>query len=262
MKIKDQIQQELFFNKTPNRIISLVPSQTELLVNLGLENRLVGITKFCVHPKGLLKRKEIIGGTKQINVDKIKALKPDFIICNKEENTKEIVQICSEITPTYVSDIYTIADTIDFINDIGLILDCKTSAKKMTNTILKSYTKFRQFTQNKSKLKVVYFIWANPYMVVGGNNFIDHILQINNFYNVYKNRNRYPQIELKFLPKIDLVLLSSEPFPFKEKHALEIKKYTNAKIHFVDGEMFSWFGSRLLLSFNYFKNLRKSLDLI
>ncbi len=244
------------------RIISLVPSQTELLVDLGLENELVGITKFCVHPKGLLKRKEIIGGTKQINIDKIKALKPDFILCNKEENTKEIVQICTEIAPTYVSDIYTIADTIGFISDIGLILDCKYAAKKMTDAIVKSYTKFKQFAQNKPKLKVAYFIWANPYMVVGGNNFIDQMLQINNFDNVYKNQNRYPQIELESLPELDLVLLSSEPFPFKEKHCLEIKKYTNATIHFVDGEMFSWFGSRLLLSFTYFKEFRKNLDLI
>ena len=113
MKFQDQIGRILELEKTPKRIICLVPSLTELLVDLGLEDCIVGITKFCIHPTHLKQTKAIVGGTKNINVDKIKALNPDIILCNKEENSKEIVKICEEIAPTHVSDIFTINDNLN-----------------------------------------------------------------------------------------------------------------------------------------------------
>ncbi len=255
MIIKDQINRKLKIPKTPKRIISLVPSLTELLVDLGLEKQIVGITKFCIYPKHLLKTKTIVGGTKQINLDKIKALKPDFILCNKEENTKEIVSEIEKIAPTYVSDINTINDTLELIKRLGLILDCQEKAEILNRKINSKQSNFLDFIKDKPSKKVAYFIWQNPFMVVGSNNFINEILRLNNFENVYADKSRYPEIDINKLKEVDFILLSSEPYPFKEKHIKEFEKYTNAKVIIVNGEYFSWYGSRLVESFGYFREL-------
>lgn len=257
MITKDQLNRTLQLNKTPKRIICLVPSLTEMLVNLGLEESIIGITKFCIYPEHLLKEKEIVGGTKQIHLEKIKTLKPDFILCNKEENTKEIVEQVETISPTYVSDIFTIQDTLEVIKSIGKICNIEIAAAKMIDEILFKKEKFTQLIKNDIPKKVAYFIWANPYMVVGNTNFIDHLLHLNGFINVYNIEERYPQIKLSNLKETDYVFLSSEPFPFKEKHKQEIQKHTKAKILFVSGEAFSWYGSRLTKAFDYFTDLRK-----
>ena len=110
--MQDQLGTQHTFEKTPLRIVSLVPSQTELLYDLGLEDNIVGITKFCVHPFHFKATKTIVGGTKTIKFDKIKALQPDIIICNKEENTKEIVEELSQICPVWVTDILMIEDNL------------------------------------------------------------------------------------------------------------------------------------------------------
>lgn len=259
MKYKDQINRKINLEKTPIRIISLVPSLTELLVDLGLEEQLVGITKFCIYPKHLLKTKTIVGGTKQIHLEKIKALKPDFILCNKEENTKEIFAQVKEITTTYVSDINTINDALNLIEQLGIILNRQQKAILICQEIKFKKANFTTFIKNKPIKKVAYFIWENPFMVVGGNNFINELLVLNNFENVYKDQPRYPEINLNNLKETDYILLSSEPYPFQEKHKKVFEKYTKAKIILVNGEFFSWYGSRLILAFDYFKNLHKAL---
>lgn len=258
MKILDQLHRTLSFSETPQRIISLVPSQTELLIDLGLENSLVGITKFCVHPIHLRKEKTIVGGTKNIHIDKIKELNPDFIICNKEENTQEIVAQCEKIAPVYVSDILTIEDNLQFIIDIGKILNRKNQAENLIQRIKQKQKDFELQILNKPIQKVAYFIWRNPWMVTGNNNFINELLKINRFENAFKHLDRYPEIEISSLQNLglDYILLSSEPYPFKEKHIEELQKYTSAKIILVDGEYFSWYGSRLLKAFGYFKELQ------
>lgn len=247
------------FEKTPLRILSLVPSQTELLVDLGLEENIIGITKFCVHPKHLIKEKAIIGGTKNVNFEKIKSLNPDIIIANKEENTHEIVQELSKICPVWVTDIITIKDSLKMIQDFGELFEKQTESQNLTHKIETALTDFELFIENKQSQKVAYFIWANPYMVAGNTNFINELLKLNKFENVFQNQERYPEIEIEKMQSetnVELVLLSSEPFPFKEKHKLEIQKFAKkAKIILVDGELFSWYGSRLLKSFDYFKLL-------
>jgi len=258
MDFYDQLNRKIQINKTPQRIISLVPSLTELLIDLGLEKQLVGITKFCIYPKNLLKTKTIVGGTKQIHINKIKALKPDFILCNKEENTQEIVEQINQITSVYISDIYTIKDTLDLIKNLGVIFDVEKNAKKINSEIKHKKVDFYSFIKSKSVKKVAYFIWANPFMVVGGNNFINEMLKLNKFKNVYEGEHRYPEINLNELKKTDYILLSSEPYPFKEKHKILFTNYTKAKIILVDGESFSWYGSRLIKAFDYFKKLHES----
>ncbi len=259
MFFKDQLHREIKITEIPKRIISLVPSLTELLVDLGLEDNLVGITKFCVYPKHLRKTKTIVGGTKQIHINKIKALQPDFILVNKEENTKAIVTEVSQIATTYVSDIYTIKDTVALIKELGVILDCKQQALLLQQQISEQQELFLNFMKHKATKKVVYFIWANPFMVVGKNNFIDEMLTLNKFKNVYASKERYPEITLENLKETNYIFLSSEPFPFKEKHKKLFVNYTNAKIILVDGEPFSWYGSRLVKAFTYFKKLHTNL---
>jgi ABC-type Fe3+-hydroxamate transport system substrate-binding protein len=248
------------FETTPKRIVSLVPSQTELLYDLGLEESIIGITKFCVHPYHLKATKTIVGGTKKVNFDKIIALQPDIIIANKEENTKEIVEELAKICPVWVTDIITIEDNLQMISDFGKLFNKRTEAQKITDKINYARTNFITFMKGKEVKKVAYFIWANPYMVAGNNTFINEMLKLNNFENIYENREeRYPEIveqKMRIQGDPDLVLLSSEPFPFTDEHAFELGRYTHhATTVFVDGEMFSWYGSRLLKAFDYFKNM-------
>lgn len=262
--MKDQLNRDIHLKETPSRIISLVPSQTELLCDLGLESRLVGVTKFCVHPHHVKTHVAVVGGTKQIHLEKIKALNPDIILCNKEENTKDIVEQCEQICSVHVSDIYDIQDSLELIEQYGSMFNCKTQALSIINTIKSELSSFRRFIEDKPTLKTVYFIWKNPWMVAGNNTFISYLLQLNKFQNVFISHTRYPEIELKDAVthnNVDLVMLSSEPFPFKDTHKKELQEfYPNATVMLVDGEMFSWYGSRLTKAFAYFKTLRLNLQ--
>ncbi len=261
----DQIGTKHTFETTPKRIVSLVPSQTELLYDLGLEDAIVGVTKFCIHPYHLKAKKTIIGGTKNVKFEKIKDLKPDIIIANKEENTKEIVDELSQICPVWVTNILTIEDNLQMIRDFGTLFNKRTDARKWIDKTNYALQDFETFIADKPIKKAAYFIWANPYMVAGNNTFINELLQLNHFCNIYENKeSRYPEVELKKIRlegDPDYVFLSSEPFPFKDEHAFEIGRVTHhAKTVFVDGEMFSWYGSRLVKAFDYFKKLHEKIQ--
>ena len=259
----DQIGTTITLPEAPKRIISLVPSQTELLYDLGLENSIVGITKFCVHPYHLKSTKKIIGGTKKVHYEKIRLLQPDIIIANKEENTKEIIEELRKIAPVWTSDIKTIDDNKAMISEFGQLFNCRTEADNLNKKIDFSLHDFMRFVSDKEVKKAAYFIWKAPYMVAGSDNFINEMLVLNRFQNIYANKSRYPEIELKKMRlegDPDLVFLSSEPYPFKEEDAFEIGRFTHhAKTVFVDGEMFSWYGSRILKAFEYFKKLHQRL---
>ncbi len=264
IKLKDQLGVEHQFETTPKRIVSLVPSQTETLFDLGLEDEIVGITKFCIHPYHLRSTKTKIGGTKNVHIDKIRELQPDIIIANKEENTLEIVESLKDICPVWVTDIETIDENIRMIEDFGVLFNKRTEAKKWIDKIRFAQKDFMNFVSNKPSYKAAYFIWREPYMVAGNNTFINELLTLNKFENVYAEREeRYPEIELRKIRiqgDPELVFLSSEPFPFKEEHAFEIGRFTHhGKTIFVDGEMFSWFGTHLYKAFDYFKRIHERL---
>lgn len=238
----------------------MVPSQTELLVDLGLEDAIVGITKFCVHPVHLRTEKTIVGGTKQVHYDKIKALQPDIILCNKEENTKDMIPELEKIAPVHISDIYTIEDALDLIYLYGELFSKKENATVLIKEISKKKLEFDRFIENKPKRSAAYFIWKRPWMVAATHNFIDELLRLNRFENYYRNLERYPQVTLEISnpESAELVLLSTEPYPFNESHIDEVRAYfPKATIVVVDGEMFSWYGSRLLKAFDYFKTLHQ-----
>jgi ABC-type Fe3+-hydroxamate transport system substrate-binding protein len=231
----------------PKRIISLVPSQTELLYDLGLDAEVVGITKFCVHPESWFHKKTRVGGTKQLDLETIRALKPDLVIANKEENERVQVETIAKDFPVWVSDINDLKDAIEMINTVGDLTGKKTEAEKIAGQITRDFAKLA--TGKKRKIKVCYLIWRQPYMTVGGDTFISNMLAFAGFENYFSSLARYPEIKLGDLKNsgCEWILLSSEPYPFNEKHKEEIRLILpDMKIKFVDGEMFSWYGSRLL----------------
>jgi len=257
--IRDQLNREIHLDKKPKRIISLVPSLTELLVDLGLEDRIVGVTRFCVHPIHLRKKANIVGGTKQVRNKKIQNLQPDLIFANKEENQPEDIEELEKICPVHVSDVQTIKGCYKLIEQYGNLTDTAKEAKIINDQLKNAQADFTNFIKDKSQLKVAYLIWKDPWMAVGGDSFIHEMLKINHYDNVFKHQKRYPEIKLADLEDADHVFLSTEPYPFKEENTEELP-VDPAKVKIVDGEYFSWYGSRLIQAFSYFKKLRNQLD--
>ncbi len=243
----------------PRRIISLVPSQTELLAFLGLQNETVGITKFCVHPFEWQMQKEKIGGTKNLNISKIKSLQPDFIIANKEENVKEQVEELAGEFPVWVTDVNDFAGALQMINDIGEFTKRQDKVEELIVEITNGFSKIQK---QKKPLQTAYLIWKDPWMVAGGDTFIHDMLRCCGLQNIFSHTNRYFQITINDLQtlKCEVLFLSSEPYPFKQVHLDELQVHLpNTKIILVDGEMFSWYGSRLLLAPAYFNQLLSAI---
>jgi len=256
---KDQSGRTVVLKKfPPKRIISLIPSQTELLFDLGLDEEVIGITKFCVHPEHWFRNKERVGGTKNVNIEKIRSLQPDLILANKEENVKEQIEQLETIAPVWISDITTFEDAIQMIKNIGEITNKREKALSLILHIVKN---FSQVQTTNHKLQTCYLIWRNPYMTIGGDTFINDMLNKCGLQNVFEDLKRYPEITIEQLVAANpqLILLSSEPYPFKEKHIEELRPFfSNTKIILVDGEMFSWYGSRMIHAPNYFSSLIKN----
>lgn len=243
MMYTDQLGNLINIPSTPSRIVCLVPSITELLFDLGLGDNVVGCTKFCIHPNKPYLTKQMIGGTKDLNLKKILDLHPDLILANKEENNKEQISFLSSSVPVWVSDVKTFDDSLKMIEQIGLITDRATRASEITDLLINN------LKPKKPKKKAIYLIWKDPFMTVGGDTYISDILHRCGYINTYANQKRYPIITLEEIREHnpDVVLLSSEPYPFKEVHLNTIKKFlNNTEVELVDGEFFSWYGSRQL----------------
>ncbi len=253
----DQMGREVKIPSSPQRIISLVPSQTELLIDLGIGDRLVGRTKFCIHPEEAVKDIPIIGGTKNVSIASIADLKHDLIIGNKEENDKAQIMELSSKYPVWLSDISGLDDALGMIRDLGRLLKVEEQASTMV-------AKIRDGFEGLDKLisgSVVYLIWDKPIMAVGSATFIDDMMNRMGLTNLITSP-RYPELTSVRLQELapDYLFLSSEPFPYKEKHIKVYEKLLpNTKVMLVDGEMFSWYGSRLLRSIDYFQSLGKEL---
>ncbi|RZK01647.1 MAG: cobalamin-binding protein [Flavobacterium sp.] len=251
----DQLGRDVTINYPPKRIVSVVPSQTELLFELGLNQEVIGVTKFCIHPIEKFATRTKVGGTKKLNIDLIKDLKPDLIIGNKEENSKSDIEELALFCPVWMSDIYNINDAMKTISQIGELVDRQPEAYYLNHLINAGFNDLQTLALQKGiNNTVAYLIWRDPYMAAGTDTFINDILAINGFNNVVKEK-RYPEISLETLSTLqpELIFLSSEPYPFSEKHIREIQQVLpNAKIILVDGEMFSWYGSRLVKAVQYF----------
>ena len=256
----DQMNKAVHVQQAPKRIISLVPSQTELLFDLGLDEQIVGVTKFCIHPADKVKHTAKIGGTKQLNIKSIHNLQPDLVIANKEENEQTQVEELMKHYPVWISDINNLPAALDMITKVGEI----TGRQERADEIVKDISQqFQWLKPARAKLRVLYLIWRKPYMAAGSGTFIDSMLQLCGFENVI-GAQRYPELSVDELiaAKPDVLLLSSEPYPFGQKHNDEFKlMLPDVKIELVDGELFSWYGSRLLHSPVYFNKLMDILTI-
>ncbi|GGA99528.1 MULTISPECIES: ABC transporter substrate-binding protein [Mucilaginibacter] len=255
---RDQLSRRVELSGIPKRIISIVPSQTELLFYLGLNVEVIGITKFCIHPADRFNSTTKVGGTKQLDVEKIRLLNPDLIIANKEENDRLQVEELMNICPVWISDIFDLESALQMIVCIGDMIGKPGQANVLCTEI---NGRFKGIKLPVTGLRVAYLIWRKPYMLAGRGTFIDSMLQTCGLNNVTEGE-RYPEIDADALVAAnpDLVFLSSEPYPFAKKHIEEFRSLLpNAKIVLVDGEMFSWYGSRLLYAPAYFKRLINGL---
>lgn len=259
----------------PLRIISLVPSQTELLYTLGhsslpspsLNTEVVGITKFCTHPTDWFRTKPRIGGTKDIRPEKIAALQPDLIIANKEENVREQIESLATRYPVWISDIHDLTGALAMIRSVGMLLDRQQQADTLAENIRRGFASLhppaaspqQPYTPSSPGPRTAYLIWRTgsplSYMTAGTGTFIDDMLHRCGLTNII-SQPRYPVIDPAALASCELILLSSEPYPFRDKHREELQALVpRADIRLVDGEMFSWYGSRLLHAPAYFTQL-------
>lgn len=258
--LTDQMHRTIQVPVTPQRIISLVPSQTELLHDLGLGECVVGITKFCIHPEEWYRNKVRVGGTKKVDLAKIRALKPDLIIGNKEENERADIEALAEEFPVWMSDIRTLEDAVDMIVRVGELTGTNTLAADLAVRIKTGFDAMRPLEE---ELSAAYLIWREPYMAAGQGTFINDMLQRCGLQNVFDEGDaRYPQLTPQDLAEADpdVILLSSEPYPFREKHLAEINMICpGTPVRIVDGEIFSWYGSHLLHAPAYFGTLLANL---
>lgn len=240
------------------KAISLVPSITETLYSLGLNEEVVGITKFCVHPQDWFRTKERVGGTKNIDIQKIRELQPDLIIANKEENVKEQVEELAKDFEVLLTDVNNFEEALQMIRSVGNAVSKGFEADQLIAGIERKFSKINPAEQKTA----AYLIWQNPYMAVGGDTFIHEMMKKAGFENIFADTNRYPETQINELKELkpEYLLLSSEPYPFKQKHSDELQQQLpGTKVILVDGEMFSWYGSRMLLAADYFRRLRLSL---
>ncbi|MGY3089571.1 ABC-type Fe3+-hydroxamate transport system substrate-binding protein [Hymenobacter sp. UYAg731] len=259
LNVTDQMGRRVAVPFPPRRIVSLVPSQTELLFDLGLGEKVAGVTKFCIHPAEARTKATVIGGTKNFDFEKIAALKPDLIIGNKEENYQAGIEQLAANYPVWLSDISNLTEALDMIRRVGFIAGAKEKAAALADDIDASFAAFEVTAAEKEPVSAAYFIWRKPYMVAATGTFIDDMLRRVGFANAFAGQARYPEITAEQLAAASpqRILLSSEPYPFAEKHLAEFQQICPAaKVEIVDGELFSWYGSRLLKSAAYFSQLR------
>jgi ABC-type Fe3+-hydroxamate transport system substrate-binding protein len=258
LSFTDQTGRILNLPEFPRRIVSLVPSQTELLYSLGLQDEVVGITKFCIHPDQWFRTKCRIGGTKNVRIREVLALRPDLVLANKEENVKEQVEELAAQVPVWVSDINTLEDALVMIRSVGALTGKGDEAEALS---LEIENGFKSLVRPVRAVAAAYLIWKDPYMTVGADTFIHDMLERGGFYNVFGNRRRYPEVSMQELAEAqtEVLFLSSEPYPFRDKHIAELKAHLgDIRIELVDGELFSWYGSRLRHSAAYLKSLQRS----
>jgi len=255
--IHDALGHEIRLTAVPRRIVSLVPSQTELLADLGLGEEVVGLTRFCVHPAEWKARKTLVGGPKTVNVDRVATLQPDLVIANKEENVREQVDALAEIAPVFVTDVSTVAEAIAMIRTVGALVGQADRAFELANEIETGFTQLAP----PHRQRAAYLIWRDPWMTVGGDTFISDVMAHAGLGNVYADATRYPAITMDDLwnRQPDVILLSSEPFPFRETHLNEVRAMVpEATVELVDGEVFSWYGSRMLRAPESLRRMRVS----
>ena len=255
----DQMARRIVLPARPQRIVSLVPSQTELLFDLGVGDRVVGVTRYCVHPDNAREMAANIGGTKRFDLKKIAALRPDLVIGNKEENYAEGIQALAADFPVWMSDIATFEHATDMIRSVGELVGAAEAADSLARDIDRTWSGLAQ----ADGLSAAYLIWKKPWMAAGRDTFIHEVLARLGLNNLFAHQSRYPTFDLAELRNLSprLLLLSSEPFPFDASHVATLSaQLPDTKVLLVDGEMFSWYGSRLKIAPQYMTRLLAQIN--
>jgi len=243
------------------RIVSLVPSITELVCELGLADRLVGRTGFCIHPKEALKRIPKVGGTKSVNLEKVRRLAPTHAIVNVDENRKETADALAAFVPNViVTHPLAPLDNLALYRQIGDAFGKQREAEDLCARFELIYRDVVKKTF--SRKRVLYLIWKGPWMTVSRDTYVSRTLALFGLQTLPESAGtRYPEISLEepWLEEVDFVLLSSEPYRFQEKHLEEISAILNKPAHLIDGEMTSWYGSRAIRGLRYLSGFSATL---
>jgi iron complex transport system substrate-binding protein len=250
IRIRDALGVELALERPARRVVSLVPSITETLFDLGAGAILRGCTRFCIHPKDGVAGVPKVGGTKDPDLAGILALAPDLVLANREENRESDVAELRKSVPVHVSYPRDLPGLLAFLEELGALVGLAEAARAAISRIESAQ---RAFIPPARPPRVAYLLWREPWMAAGADTFIDGMLAACGFQNALGHEARYPVTELQALRgAVDALLLSSEPFPFGERHRPECAAATGldlSRVQLVSGEAFSWFGTRTASAF-------------
>ncbi|MET0855393.1 MAG: helical backbone metal receptor [Telluria sp.] len=240
------------------RIVSLVPSITELLCDLGLAAQVVGRTGFCIHPADTVKQIAKVGGTKDVNIDKIRRLAPTHLVVNIDENEKPTVEALTEFVPhIIVTHPLAPRDNLDLARLLGGVFGAAAAADAWCTQFEAEYAAL-QATPKGAAQTMLYCIWQDPWMAVSQDTYIARMMaEIGWSVPQLDDASRYPRFEWsdQLVARIDGVLLSTEPYRFTEVHADALERQIGKPVHLVDGEMMSWYGSRSLAGLRYLRQI-------
>ena len=254
------------------RIVSLVPSLTECLFELGLGPFVVGRTGFCIHPADQVRDVAKVGGTKSIDIEKVRDLSPTHVVVNREENPRDPVDQIRQFVPNIVvTDPVTVGDNILLYRQLGEVFNVMAAAERLVTRFETVHQ--RLLSQNFSSLRLIYLIWRDPWMTVASDTFISQMLAQAGMLTVpdttargpLPDAARYPEIteEQMANAKPDLILLSTEPYRFQESHCELIRRIDGldaTPCRLIDGEMTSWYGPRAIKGVEYLNDFRLALD--
>lgn len=241
------------------RIVSLVPSITELVCELGLADELVGRTGFCIHPQEVLQRIPKVGGTKSVNLKKIRELAPTHVIVNVDENRKQTAEALAEFVPNVVVT-HPLAplDNLALYRQIGSAFGRRREAEDLCSRFEAVLQSVKE--QDFQPRKVLYLIWKDPWMTVSRDTYVSRTLLLFGMQTVPgEAKKRYPELDSLDATGAELILLSSEPYRFRQSHRDELQASQKQPVHLIDGEMTSWYGSRAIQGLRYLADFTASL---
>lgn len=258
--IQDDLRRDVSFDFPPRRVVCLCPSLTETLFALGLDETVVGRTSYCVHPAGRVRNVATVGGTRDVDLARVQALEPDLVVATKEENPEKTVLALAETLPVFVFDVTDYESALRAIMNLGELTDRVARAEGLVHDIRGAFAELRP----QAARTVAYLIWADPYMAAGRGTYIHALLEKCGLENVCaKLAGRYPEVGVESLRELrpQFIFLSSEPFHFDDSHVARLaSRIPAARVIRVDGEMFAWYGSRMLAAAGYLRQLINELD--
>lgn len=258
----DQLGRTMQFSFPPKRIVSIVPSQTELLFELGLDNEIVGLTRSCIHPIAKFAARVKVGDPRMLDLAKIRSLQPDLILAGKEENRRGEVSQLAEEFPVWTSEVATLEHAMTMIASVGALVDREPEASYLNHLLQAGFSDLQSLAaQQKIDKKVIYLVGKDPYVAAGQDTFTSDLLARNGLRNV-AGELRYVQLDISTIRETDpdIVMLASAPYSFKQEHLEELQlQLPGVQVMLVDGELFSWYGSRLIKSVQYLFQLQQQL---